>query len=137
MNGQCNPLVLAKFCPKIAAGYKSSTEVLMARIAAQSRLIQEMTKKQVVVFEQTTKRYTGCTNPFQVDDWVYHLLPVAVTNVSRKMQVHWVGPYKVSKIINECQTQVCVDGKLVVVHNGHLLKATGDKPPIVALKDVH
>ena len=88
------------------------------------------------MFEQTSKRYTGHSNPFQVDELVYHLLPMAVTNVSRKLQVHWVGPFKVTKIINECHTQVCVDGKSVVVHNGHLLKAMGDKLPIVALKAV-
>ena len=96
----------------------------MAQVAAQLRLIQEMTKKQVVVFEQMTKRYTGRPNPFQINDWVYRLLPVAVTNVSRKLQVHWVGPYKVSKPLNKAHTQIQVEGKSV--HNGHLLKATGD-----------
>ena len=59
---------------------------------------------------------------------------MAVTNLSQKLQVHWVGPFQVTKIVNECQTQLCVDGKSVIVHNRHLLKATGDKPPIVALR---
>ena len=97
----------------------------MDRVMAQSRLIQEMTKKQVVAFEQAKKRYSGCPNPFQVGDWVYRLLPVALTNVSRKLQVHWVGPFKVLKPINEAQTEIQVEGKQVVVHNNHLLKATG------------
>ena len=44
MHGQCNPLVLAKFCPEITAGYNSHSQVLMERVAAQSRLIQDMTK---------------------------------------------------------------------------------------------
>merc|ERR1712015_453071 len=80
--------------------------------------------------------YSGRPNNFKVNDWVYRLLPVAVTNVSRKLQVHWVGPFQVSKPVNEAQTEISVEGKLVLVHNGHLLKATGDKPPIVALRDV-
>ena len=108
MHGRCNLLVLEKFCPEVAAGYSSQTQ---ERVAAQSRLIQEMTKKQVVAFEQAQKRYTGRPNPFQVDDWVYRLLPVAVTNVSRKLQVHWVGPFKVLKPINEAQTEIQVEGK--------------------------
>ena len=79
MHGRTNPLVLAKFCPEVAAGYTSHSQVLMARIAAQSRLIQEMTKKQVVAFEQAQKRYSGRPNSFKAGDWVYRLLPVAVT----------------------------------------------------------
>merc|ERR1712015_301853 len=80
--------------------------------------------------------YSGRPNSFKVGDWVYRLLPVAVTNVSRKLQVHWVGPFQVSRPVNKAQTEISVEGKLVLVHNGHLLKATGDKPPIVALQDV-
>ena len=128
--------MLQKFCPEIATGYTSLTELVMSRIAAQSRLIQEMTKRQIVVFEQAEKRYSGRPNPFQVDELVYRLLPVAVTNVSRKLQVHWVGPYRVVRLVNECQTEIEVDGKQIVAHNSHLLPATGDKPPIVPLKDV-
>merc|ERR1712139_582936 len=52
MHGRCNLLVLAKFCPEVAAGYNSHSQVLMERVAAQSRLIQEMTKKQVVTFKK-------------------------------------------------------------------------------------
>ena len=40
-----------------------------------------MTKKQTVVFEATAKQYSGQPKPFQVDDWVYCLLPVAITHV--------------------------------------------------------
>ena len=32
--------------------------------------------------------------------------------------------------------QLNVDGKLVISHNSHLVKATGNKPPIVPLRDV-
>ena len=90
----------------------------------------------MVVFEATAKRYSGKPNPFQVDDWVYRLLPVAVTNVSRKMQVNWVGPFQVTRIVHQCQVELRVEGKLVVAHVGHLVKATGDRPKIVPLRDV-
>merc|ERR1712015_86839 len=32
MHGHCNPLVLAKFCPEVAAGYNSHSQVLMERV---------------------------------------------------------------------------------------------------------
>ena len=135
MNGRCNPIVFQKFsCDNIV--YGSNNELVMQRIAAQQRLICDMTRKQMVVFEATARRYSGKPNPFQVDDWVYRLLPVAVANVSRKMQVSWVGPFQVTRIIHQCQVEIRVEGKLVVAHVGHLVKATGDRPKIVPLRDV-
>ena len=76
----------------------------------------------MVVFDATARRYSGKPNPFQVDDWVYRLLPVAITHVSRKMQVNWVGPFQVTRIIHQCQVELQVEGKLVVAHVGHLVK---------------
>ena len=67
---------------------------------------------------------------------VYWLLPVAIAGVSRKLQVQFVGPYPVTRIVNECLTEIMVDQKLVSVHNGHLVIAIGDKPLIVVLRDV-
>ena len=88
-----------------------------------------MRKQQGMTIRRSASLYKGKTMDLKIGDKVWYLCPRQIPGKPGKITDHWLGPYRVTKKINDVVYQVRPDayeGPPVTVHEQRLLKCTAD-----------